>query len=79
MVNETYNGWSNYETWNVALWLQNDFEFYSIASHCADYRSFLFFFGADDGVSKATPDGVYFDDPRLSFEELDGMIQELAE
>ena len=19
-----YNGWKNYETWNVALWLQND-------------------------------------------------------
>ena len=20
----SYNGWSNYETWNVALWLDND-------------------------------------------------------
>jgi hypothetical protein len=19
-----YNGWSNYETWNVALWMDND-------------------------------------------------------
>lgn len=21
---KTYNGWSNYETWNVKLWLDND-------------------------------------------------------
>jgi hypothetical protein len=24
MPNKTYNGWSNYETWNVKLWLDND-------------------------------------------------------
>lgn len=23
-MNERYNGWTNYETWNVALWLDND-------------------------------------------------------
>ena len=22
--NKGYNGWSNYETWNVALWMDND-------------------------------------------------------
>jgi hypothetical protein len=24
-----YNGWSNYETWNVALWIDNDWGMYT--------------------------------------------------
>ena len=24
MQTQTYNGWTNYETWNVALWLGNE-------------------------------------------------------
>jgi len=24
MTEQTYNGWTNYETWNVNLWLTND-------------------------------------------------------
>ncbi len=24
MADTTYNGWTNYETWNVALWYDND-------------------------------------------------------
>ena len=77
MVAESYNGWSNYETWNVALWLQNDYGFYAIASSCQDYRHFLSFC-VEDCMVKATPDGVYFDDSRLNYAELDEMITELA-
>lgn len=24
MAQQTYNGWTNYETWNVALWIDNE-------------------------------------------------------
>jgi hypothetical protein len=24
MTEKTYNGWTNYETWNVALWIDNE-------------------------------------------------------
>ena len=24
MTNNTYNGWTNYETWNYKLWIDND-------------------------------------------------------
>lgn len=78
MVAETYNGWSNYETWNVALWLQNDFGLYSIATLCTDYWDFISSC-VETGMVKTTPDGVYFDDPRLNFQELDYMIQELSQ
>ncbi len=27
-----YNGWTNYETWNVALWIQNDEGLYECGS-----------------------------------------------
>lgn len=30
-----YNGWKNYETWNVALWLGNDQGTYSMLSEMA--------------------------------------------
>ena len=30
-----YNGWRNYETWNVALWLANDVPLYNAALSAA--------------------------------------------
>lgn len=37
MASETgYNGWTNYETWNLALWFDNDQGLYSMRSEAAD-------------------------------------------
>ena len=40
MKTETYNGWTNYETWNVKLWMDNDqgsYAYYGeVAQECYD-------------------------------------------
>ena len=33
---EGYNGWKNWATWNVALWLGNDEGLYKIARGCRE-------------------------------------------
>ncbi len=78
LAQETYNGWSNYETWNVALWIVNDYGFYSIALQCDDYAEFQELVIDDFGKS-CTPDGVLWNDPELNHIELDEMIQELKD
>ena len=37
----TYNGWTNYETWNVALWMDNDYGNYLKAKESKNYKEFL--------------------------------------
>ena len=31
--NKGYNGWTNYETWNVALWIGNEQGFFAYDGH----------------------------------------------
>ena len=76
LTNESYNGWSNYETWNVALWIGNDESLYDIAKEAGDYEAFAEFM-IDLFGKGCTPDGVLYNDPELNIIELNEMIQEL--
>ena len=76
---ETYNGWANYETWNVALWIQNNEFLYNVARRYDDYSRFVNRF-CDDDYSRSqfeTPDGVSFSDPKLDTAALDEMLADL--
>ena len=66
----SYNGWENYETWNVALWINNDGNLYHIAMEAGDYETFV----KEVGVGNATPDGVKFADPRVNVIQLNADV-----
>ena len=36
-----YNGWSDWTTWNCALWIGNDQGFYNEAKYSVDYIDFI--------------------------------------
>lgn len=68
-------GWKNYQTWNVALYLNNDEPLYRVAKQYATYAALLRRLKAM-GVSH-TPDGVRYADKRVSRRELNAMLRDL--
>jgi len=77
----TYNGWKNYETWNIALWLGNDERLYNLAmayGKDTDYRWFAENILVLIRKSKETPDGVNWLDETLDYDALDEVLEELG-
>ena len=73
---EKFNGWSDWTTWNVALWINNDQTFYNIAKDCNDYIDFLFEMQAMCGFY-STPDGADYGEANL--DEMNELIKEISE
>ena len=74
-----YNGWKNRETWNVALWLGNEYSLYCVTqgfkTYATPYKSLRSELESTFGYTK-TKDGVNLWDKTLDIEALDEMIRE---
>lgn len=86
-----YSGWANYETWNVALYINNESNLYFAAREFAkDWfapkpkhkRTYLAngiyyaFIRSQDLQDRETPDGVRWLDPKVARYELNEMFRE---
>jgi len=58
---EGYNGWKNWATWNVALWLGNDEALYKMARRFVNYKDLAQ--KLVDCGTPTTPDGASYTDP----------------
>lgn len=63
-----YNGYKNYETWNVCLWISNDEGLYNMSRSCANYDEFVD--NIRDCGMMETPDGVSWNDSGLDIQEI---------
>ena len=86
MTEQTYNGWKNYETWNVTLWIQNDELLYTLAYNnsraCKKYgKKFTYnkFLPLLEVINETTEDGVKWNDSKIDIVAVDRMLAELAE
>ena len=71
VLSTEYNGWENYETWNVALWINNDEGLYNIARRCVDYKQFVAYISE---FMTQTPDGVEWNDPAVNVIQIDSDV-----
>ena len=69
----SYNGWENYETWNVALWINNDENLYHLAMEAGDYETLVHRLYDEYGV-KETKDGVKFNSPKVNVIQLNSNV-----
>ncbi len=76
-ITDTYNGWANYETWNVALYIQNEFPMYEMARMFRHHGYKALSHMLEESFGSVTPDGVYWKHADLDIDELNEMLSEL--
>jgi len=79
----TYNGYANYETWNVSLWIQNSEYLYNTAKACVEFCSdnetpYDKFIRCMMNIDRdTTGDNVRWDSDAVNHDEINEMMQDL--
>ena len=84
MSDATYEGYANYETWNVALWINNTETLYRNARWFMDNNPdknnpYIAFMLNQNMTHMVTPDNVEYMGDTLNFEELNSMMRDLVD
>ncbi len=69
----TYNGYANYQTCNVCLWIANDEGLNEFAAVCQNYNDFkarLREMDINSAIAYETPDGVAWNDSAVNLHEV---------
>lgn len=68
----TYNGYANYQTWNVCLWISNDESLNNLASTCENYNDFREVLREvyPHAIAFETPDGTSWSDSAVNLAEM---------
>jgi hypothetical protein len=64
----SYNGYANYQTWNVCLWISNDEGLNNFAKGCSDYAEFVQ--GMREDGCLETADMVAWNDSGINMAEM---------
>ena len=89
LTDTSYNGYVNYETWNVALYIQNDEFLYNTAKACVEYcgedetpyDKFVrcMMEGQIGRFLGSTGDNVRWDDDNIDRDKINEMMEELMD
>ena len=82
MSAQTYNGWANYETWNVVLWIGNDWNLYQLALDVVrdggTYVDLINAIRINCGATK-TPDDVEYNSAKIDLRAVNEFLADLYE